>query len=253
MTPEEVRIVETIKLASKERTLREDLLTYVSITMPNEDVCRWHTYAFDIIGDLSRLNHHDAFEHREQNIAKFIQELKVEYFKTVIERRKRDKSTGIKDVTALSSEEKEKRCLAKAKQIMEEDIIASGKVRLTCIDVKKNLLDIFDEETYQKCEEKISSLLIDYKMLQTLKGSAWSDLGSYDIVLNSFKRSSEEFNFPFNSKEDNNNYLFSEDLREFEELFINDLGKTVNICLLGGIQVIHRYICAYISENWADS
>ena len=38
---------------------------------------------------------------------------------------------------------------------MEEDIIASGKVRRTCIDVKKNLLDIFDEETYQKCEEKI--------------------------------------------------------------------------------------------------
>jgi hypothetical protein len=246
----DTRIVETIKLASKEHALREDLLTYVSITMPSEDVCRWHTYAFDIIGDLSRLNHHDALKHREQSITKFIQELKVEYFKTFMKRRKRDKSTNIKEFNALTSEKKEKLCLAKAKHIIEEDIIARGKVSLEYIHVKKNLLDIFGEETVQKCKEKISSLLIDYNMLQTLKGSTLSDLGSYNVVLNSFKRSSEEFNFPFNSKEDNNNYLFSEDLREFEELFINDLGKTVNICLLGGIQVIHRYICAYVSFTY---
>ena len=61
--------------------------------------------------------------------------------------------------------------------------------------------------------------------------------------MKSFKRSNVDFP---SLREGNSSYVDNADLKELEDLVLK-FDKQTPICLLGGIEVVHRYVCAYVS------
>ena len=71
----------------------------------------------------------------------------------------------------------------------------------------------------------------------------------YRIILKSFRRSSENYNFPFTIGSEKKKYAYNADLAEFEDL-IADMKQPINLCLLGGVNVVHRFVCAYVAFTY---
>ncbi len=222
---------------------RDHLLSYIRHVMSSEDVQRFVNDTFYIMEDLAKLSHVEVFENRVKVVTKLVKNLQFEYFKDLKRKKEKSNREDKEKIESLNIEEKETALIEKAVDLMQNAISTRGEINVTYKDIKSQLLEAFDDETYEKCKPRVSGLLKDFSSRNELKQLTWSDRASYQIKLKSFKRSNVDFP---SLREGNSSYVDNADLKELEDLVLK-FDKQTSICLLGGIEVVHRYVCAYVS------
>ena len=133
--------------------------------------------------------------------------------------------------------------------VIDKEFCERGHLYVTYKDIKEELLKIVDEGIFNEYKTKISDMLQIRSKRFDLEDCLLSSGMAYRIILKSFRRSSESYNFPFTIGNEQKKYAYNADLEELEDL-IADMKQPINLCLLGGVNVVHRFVCAYVAFTY---
>ena len=133
--------------------------------------------------------------------------------------------------------------------VIDKELCERGHLHLTYKDIKAELLKRVEEGIFNEYKTKISEMLQIRSKRFDLQDCLLSSGMAYRIILKSFRRSSESYNFPFTIGSEQKKYAYNADLEGFEDL-IADMKQPINLCLLGGVSVVHRFVCAYVAFTY---